>query len=324
MGRYDYNRIFISDSEQETIRNCKVFIGGAASGSVIAECALRLGFEKMTVVDNSNVQLSDLNRHNFTMEDIGHSKAEAVGRRLLSINPDADIRIVNQIINKDNAAALLEGHTVAVNAIDITTESRSETNLAFDHVCESMNIPVIHPYNIGYASLVVVVKPGKPRLVTLKEENKATEERFERSVVEYVDRYFKENVYPVLTPMAVDSSRPFPLVRNKTLNIAALVKKKGGEDDTLDFAMVQVPSVIPRLVEIPEETISEKNASDAVVAKALEKEGSAILAAVPKGASIIALSSPNRAAEKSFSTAEFWHLQSGLGADLGLHLSMRP
>ena len=70
---------------------------------------------------------------------------------------------------------------------------------------------------------------------------------------EYVDRYFKENVYPVLTPMAVDSSRPFPLVRNKTLNIAALVKKKGGEDDTLDFAMVQVPSVIPRLVEIPEE-----------------------------------------------------------------------
>ena len=108
MGRYDYNRIFISDQEQETIRNCRVFIGGAASGSVIAECALRIGFEKMTVVDNSNVQLSDLNRHNFTMEDIGHSKAEAVGRRLLSINPDADIRIVNQIINKDNAAALLE------------------------------------------------------------------------------------------------------------------------------------------------------------------------------------------------------------------------
>ena len=69
----------------------------------------------------------------------------------------------------------------------------------------------------------------------------------------YVDRYFHENVYPVLTPMAVDSSRPFPLVRNKTLNIAALVKKKDGEDDTLDFVMVQVPGVIPRVVEIPEE-----------------------------------------------------------------------
>ena len=38
----------------------------------------------------------------------------------------------------------------------------------------------------------------------------------------YVDEYFENEVYPVLTPMAVDSSRPFPLIRNKTLNICAL------------------------------------------------------------------------------------------------------
>lgn len=43
---------------------------------------------------------------------------------------------------------------------------------------------------------------------------------------EFVDKYFHEEVYPVLTPMAVDSSRPFPLIRNKTLNIAALLKKR--------------------------------------------------------------------------------------------------
>jgi polyphosphate kinase len=36
---------------------------------------------------------------------------------------------------------------------------------------------------------------------------------------EYVDKYFEKEVYPVLTPMAVDSSRPFPLISNKTLNI---------------------------------------------------------------------------------------------------------
>ena len=42
----------------------------------------------------------------------------------------------------------------------------------------------------------------------------------------YIDRYFDEYVFPVLTPMAVDSSRPFPLIRNKTLNIAALLKKR--------------------------------------------------------------------------------------------------
>ena len=41
-----------------------------------------------------------------------------------------------------------------------------------------------------------------------------------------MDQYFQENVYPVLTPMAVDSSRPFPLIRNKSLNIGAMVRKK--------------------------------------------------------------------------------------------------
>ncbi len=64
----------------------------------------------------------------------------------------------------------------------------------------------------------------------------------------FVDEYFKDNVYPVLTPMAVDSSRPFPLVRNKTLNIGALVRT---EENDIEFAMVQVPSVLPRIVELP-------------------------------------------------------------------------
>ena len=68
----------------------------------------------------------------------------------------------------------------------------------------------------------------------------------------FVDRYFEDNVYPVLTPMAVDASRPFPLIRNKTLNIAALLTGKKTEDETV-FATVQVPSVLPRLVQIPSE-----------------------------------------------------------------------
>ena len=65
----------------------------------------------------------------------------------------------------------------------------------------------------------------------------------------YLDKYFVDNVYPVLTPMAVDSSRPFPLLRNKTLNIGALLKKD--DQDEVEFATVQVPSVLSRIVELP-------------------------------------------------------------------------
>ncbi len=67
---------------------------------------------------------------------------------------------------------------------------------------------------------------------------------------DYVDTYFQQEVFPVLTPMAVDSSRPFPLIRNKSLNIGALLMDKK-KKDTIDFATVQVPSVLPRIVTIP-------------------------------------------------------------------------
>lgn len=91
----------------------------------------------------------------------------------------------------------------------------------------------------------------------------------------YVDEFFQSEVLPVLTPMAIDSSRPFPLIRNKTLNIGAVIKVKTGENKNantqfrelymshynkkknstetsdIDFATVQVPSVLPRFVEIP-------------------------------------------------------------------------
>ena len=73
---------------------------------------------------------------------------------------------------------------------------------------------------------------------------------------EFLEEYFHKNVYPVLTPMAIDSSRPFPLIQNKTLNIAALIKSRGEdkkEKKDYDIATVQVPSVLPRVVIIPSE-----------------------------------------------------------------------
>ena len=72
---------------------------------------------------------------------------------------------------------------------------------------------------------------------------------------EFLEEYFHKNVYPVLTPMAIDSSRPFPLIQNKTLNIAALIKSWGEdkkEKKDYDIATVQVPSVLPRVIVLPQ------------------------------------------------------------------------
>ena len=91
-------------------------------------------------------------------------------------------------------------------------------------------------YRIYNKSLLPQLKKEGIQIVSadqLKKEEKA-----------FLDEYFKQEVYPVLTPMAVDASRPFPLILNRSLNIALLIERD--EEDT--FATVQVPSVLARLV----------------------------------------------------------------------------
>lgn len=63
----------------------------------------------------------------------------------------------------------------------------------------------------------------------------------------YVDTYFNKIIFPVLTPLAVDKSRPFPLLANKSLNLAVRLSKDG----ETNFALVQVPSILPRSLELP-------------------------------------------------------------------------
>ncbi len=71
----------------------------------------------------------------------------------------------------------------------------------------------------------------------------------------FLETYFEQDIFPVLTPLAVDSSRPFPLILNKSLNIGLLIKK----DREKLFATVQVPSMLSRYIEIPpdEENVRE-------------------------------------------------------------------
>lgn len=66
----------------------------------------------------------------------------------------------------------------------------------------------------------------------------------------WLEAYYQEEIFPVLTPMAVDASRPFPFLANKTLNLAVELTNQEGEDS---MGIVQVPSVLPRLLEVPGE-----------------------------------------------------------------------
>lgn len=119
-------------------------------------------------------------------------------------------------------------------------------------------------YNTLNRSLIPALKANGLKIIMHHEE-------LSKVQAEYVDEVFKKDIFPVLTPMAVDSSRPFPLIRNKSLNIGALVVSKdhGGE---LEIATVQVPDVLPRIIELPseEEKMTEIILLEEIIEKNIE------------------------------------------------------
>ena len=116
-----------------------------------------------------------------------------VADRLKAINPDADIVVKNTAVTHDNVRELIDGCDAAVNALDFTTD----IPLELDDVCLDRGIPVLHPYNIGFSSCVMVLVPGSPRLRELLPEG-ASPAGFEKRAVEHVIRHFDRIAEPKL------------------------------------------------------------------------------------------------------------------------------
>ncbi len=70
--------------------------------------------------------------------------------------------------------------------------------------------------------------------------------------VAYLDDYFDSQVYPVLTPLAIDQAHPFPHLHNKSLNLILRIDTLGQDPPRQLYAVLQVPSVLNRLVALPE------------------------------------------------------------------------
>ena len=97
-------------------------------------------------------------------------------------------------------------------------------------------------YSCLHHSIIPALKKHKLRFLKIKELSKTQKLS--------VDTYFDKFIFPVLTPLAVDTSRPFPLLANKSLNIAVRLLNEG--EDV--FAVVQVPSILPRFFEVKSDT----------------------------------------------------------------------
>jgi len=175
---YSRNRIYINADNQQKIKSFRLLIAGAGLGSVISECALRLGFENITIIDFDQVELSNLNRQNYVQNDISKLKVEVLAKRLKSINPDASIDYHTVCLGSSNMEEYIKDFDAAINTLDFTTDAP----FLFDEYCLQQNKLVLHPFNLGWAGCVFASNSISKKLSDIV----GVSFGFEKAIVKYI------------------------------------------------------------------------------------------------------------------------------------------
>ncbi len=142
-----------------------VMIGLGGVGSWVATQLCQSGFEKFILVDDDEVELSNLNRSLYSRLDVGKNKVEALAERMRTICPRVYVRVVKeQIQNAKDLAQLianLDGSGIVVNCAD--TPSVDATSSIVDEACSGTAIPYVIAggYNLHLSLIGMTVLPGK-------------------------------------------------------------------------------------------------------------------------------------------------------------------
>lgn len=150
------NAPLLSHGDQERLRGIRLLVAGCGAGSLLAEAAIRMGFEQLVLVDGDIVELSNMNRQVYEFEDIGRHKVEALCDRLKRINPQSRITVVPEFLNPANVATLVSLADIVVDFIDVL----SITDIVTLHrEARRQQKPVVAPLGIGWSALVLVFTP---------------------------------------------------------------------------------------------------------------------------------------------------------------------
>lgn len=138
--------LLLSDQQMEKLRNAHVMLLGLGGvGSYAAEALARSGVGKMTIVDNDDVAVSNLNRQLPALSStVGQPKVEVVARRLRDAAPDLALTAVNAFYLPETPVEIPADCTVVVDAIDTTS-----AKLHLAEICMQRGIPLISCMGMG-------------------------------------------------------------------------------------------------------------------------------------------------------------------------------
>lgn len=173
MGRYDRNIGTITIEEQAVLKTksvCVVGCGGLGGG--VIENLTRMGIGELTVVDGDVFDESNLNRQVLSNENnLGKSKAVEAAEQMSKINSEITLIAIEDLLNADNAVAIIDGCDAVVDALD-----NVEARFVLENACEELKIPLVHGAISGWNGQVGICMPGSKMMSTLYGEGEITDD----------------------------------------------------------------------------------------------------------------------------------------------------
>lgn len=145
-NQFSRTELLIGKQGIEKLQKAKVAIFGIGGvGSYVVEALVRAGVQKFVLVDNDEICLSNLNRQIIaTTETIGKPKVEVAKKRILEINPEAEVETYQEFFMPETKGILDETIDYIVDSIDTVT-AKIELVLR----AEKLNIPIISSMGTG-------------------------------------------------------------------------------------------------------------------------------------------------------------------------------
>lgn len=165
--RYIRNLGALSEAECAVLRSKTVFVAGCGGlGGYLIEMLLRLGVGTIRAADGDAFEASNLNRQLFSSPSLlGKPKAVAAAERAALVNPDVRFVAIGDFVTEDNAAALIRGGDVVLDALDNIQARR-----ILAHACAEEGIPMVHGAICGWSAQAAVVMPGDDLIDTIYPE----------------------------------------------------------------------------------------------------------------------------------------------------------
>ena len=217
------NRGLISEAEQAALRRTRIVIAGCGStGGACIMPLVRSGAERFLLLDPGSYDVSNLNRQDATLADVGRNKADAARARILAVNPFAAVSIDERGVEPDTIDRLLEPGDLVIDAVDVTTQAGVDAKIALHRAAAGRRLRVLTAYDIaGTQYLELFDYRTTQRILGGRVTGSEPPDRMLRALIPPMA--VPREIFAELLARRHDRDRPFPQLAMTSTLLGALI-----------------------------------------------------------------------------------------------------